>query len=204
MTYLSVSDLRSYLERIQNDSMPRVSQELFLDFCNDLNQITYEDLLYINPDDYLTTQTYGVVSGTDSYALPSDFTTIACPKAGVWEVNSEGLIVGDSLSHVSDNNDKTGYFIQGSNIVFRPMPTTSKTYKMKYIPELTTLTSQSDFTVIPERLKEYAKYFIRNALYEWYNNPSSEVFNDQKFARARRRFLISTKKAPTTYVLSSF
>lgn len=204
MANMTVEELRSYLNSIQNDTMPNISADLFRDFCNDLNQFTYENLLFTNPNDYLSEQTFNVTSGTDTYALNADFQTINAPNAGIWSLSDEGDIIGDPLLHVSDNNDNQGYFISGTNIVFRPKPKSTATYKMKYVPELALLTSDTDSTIIPTRLKEYAKYYIRNALFEWHKKPSSEVFNDQKFARAKARFMSNTKKAPTPFVLSSF
>ena len=201
---MTVLQARDYMERIRNDSMPRVSDTLFLDFINDLNHFTYESLLYANPEDYLLTQSYGVTSGANTYSLPSDFLSLVADGAGLYKTDTDGRIKGAPLIVVREDQEREGYYIDGDELKIVPVPTSAKTLVLKYVPDLAELENDSDTTVIPLRLKSYLKYFLNNSLEEWYRNPSAEIFNDQKFARAVSRFMANIKKAPRVLTLSNY
>ena len=53
MANLTVSEIRTILERARNDSLPRLNSETFLDFANDLTLDVREYLKDINSEDYI-------------------------------------------------------------------------------------------------------------------------------------------------------
>jgi len=199
---MTVSDARNLMERFRNDSLPRISDELFLDFLNDLNQFTQEQLVGVKPTSFIQQQSISVIEGTTAYIANSNFKNTLAEGCGLFRTNDSGQPINGPLpiNREDQNSPNQGYRIFDSGIIeMIPTPKKSETMAFRYIPDLDELTTDTDQTLIPLNQKSYLKYAINTMLEEWYKNQNAEVFSDQKFARALDRFLNQMAVTPRLF-----
>lgn len=114
----------------------------------------YDKLVAANADYYESTNDFNIVSGTDSYALPSDF----YKAVGVSVKRNDGTYFPMKKYNRSDRHEWSlyryranareyvEYRIRGSNIIFNPTPNWTETagVRMYYIPAPTKLVNDGD------------------------------------------------------------
>lgn len=186
MALLTVENAKDLLKRGRDDDLTEVQDSLWLDWINYINNFLYRKLIQLNPELYLSETTITVVSGTASYSLPADFRSINVLGSGVYTTDSNDEITNTRLIKTAKGSGSIGIWIDQKNslVYFTPKPTTSNLYKLRYIPALTMLTSNSDSLLLDDEYSEYLTRALELAYDIWNNDKNSEVFADQRFARA--------------------
>lgn len=104
-------------------------------------------------DYFVSSSTIAVVAETDTYALPADFFKLL--GVDLQQTNSEWITLkpfmfsernryNTNIMRGVYGSDFTKYRIQGSSIIFRPVPTSSQTIKVWYVPMFTSLSLDAD------------------------------------------------------------
>jgi len=179
-----VSSAKTSLENRKRD-ISDVSDSVFIEWCNFINDFYYRTVNGIDPGRNLTTDTISVVSGTETYALPSDFNNMQVVGSGLYDLDGNSDPIESSrLTLTGYGAAVNGYYISGSNVVLTPQPSATNTLTIRYIPDLTALTATSNSLQIPD---EYRLYVINaiDVLYTlWDEDKNSEVFADARFSRS--------------------
>jgi len=188
---LLVSDMLTIFKRSKNSSLVDVTDEVFLDFANDLNIDYYDLYVDANPWDYITATSYSVTSSNFSTALPTDLQEIS----GVYEVDSNWLqTVEVPPIHITWNN---WYYTEWGNIIVRWLP--NKTIEVRYFEEPLWLSVISEATLIDNKRRNYP--IVRNLLdllYQWWiNNNSWEVKASEKYIQDIWKLILNTTKDST-------
>jgi hypothetical protein len=192
MTYATVEDALNRIKRQFNDTLGEVSPELWYDWLNDFNFACYEVLFKTNPQNFFATTNIAVAGGTSQYALPATFKTIDVPTLGVFELGSSGTPSRDGLPPVAPYSGITGYWIKKgvtSYLNFEPAPAGTKTYQVRYIPEIETLATTADSLVITtENLSAITQWLDKN-YGQWVGKTVQELNADERFREQLKRVL---------------
>lgn len=190
-----ISTLRDAFERRKQD-ISDVDNDTFYQWCNQINRFIYNRTKGLT--DNLSTGNYTVSTAPNSQALPSDFKDMAEFETGIYEVDSNGDDSVATLGVTGHGSLQKGFYIEGSNIIFTGIEDSSS-YKMKYLPNLTSITALTDKMLLTEDKLDY----LLNALdvrYEiWDSNPSAEAMADQRFVRSLSELLDNISPLPTVY-----
>jgi hypothetical protein len=105
-----------------------------------------------------------VVAGTQEYALPADFIRMNTIANTPWSVSNveKADVFGQSTSGVPSK-----YYLDGANIGFYPLPSSSATVPFMYWRQLPTVTSSVD-CVLPSRydvaIAKAASYYLLSGM----------------------------------------
>ena len=176
MANLTVTQIRSILERYRNDSMPRLNNETFLDFANDLTLDVREYLKDINSEDYIWTQSITPSTAYQTTALNSDFWNVLWQNTGVYVLDSNSRITTPQLEEINPWSQERWFYISWTDVIIRGWENT--TLQLRYFTDMTDLTLVSDFTIFPNERKYYPT--IRNCLNMLYNWWLNDVYEEQR------------------------
>lgn len=199
---MTVQDLYDLYARYKKD-ISDVSDELFWDWADEINRFAYRIMYAHTPDTLISTDTISVVAGTASYALPSDFLNIEPLGTGFFKVNN-GNASEEMYFKTGYGSDKTGYYITNGNVVFTPAPQSSFTVSVRYIPELTGITSYSDSLVIPDEFIYYARDAIDAKYVVWDEDYGVEGPTDMRFTRALDELARNLRKDASTVGIQTY
>ena len=76
MSLITISQARTSFERNVDDSAPEVSEAHFIEWANFIDNRLYQELARLDPEQYVSTQTISVISGTSDYSLNSNFKNV--------------------------------------------------------------------------------------------------------------------------------
>jgi hypothetical protein len=183
-----------------------------LQWANQVNLFIYRELVKEDPEKYISEDTVNITANTNAYALPSDFMHVNAWGCGLFEPDSSGNETNRRWTLTSFGSPKTGYYIEGSNLVLTPDPyPNADTATLRYIPNPTRFTATTDYftqdgntggTIIIDDL--YMDYLV-NALQVqymiWDDDPSLESLSDIRFVRALNELLANVRREPTVYML---
>jgi len=169
--------------------------QVFEDFdsllnINELRLVTLEDKfswlnealallknkLNLNNIEYFvsTDQTLTIVSGTQEYILPNDFSDLASIHDGT----SSKLTI--PFMNVQEANSYTGgvqhYYLRNRYIGFVPTPTDNGTYKYKYRQKASTVTSVSTYLDLPDNAFYALKDFMMYRASLKFSNPIATTY----------------------------
>ena len=181
---MKVSDARTEFEKRKKDiaDVDDIAGT-FLQWCNYINRFAYRELSNIMPEQYIASQVYTLVSGVAGYTLPTDFQDISPQGTGLYEISASGVDTENRLPLTSYGSTKNGAYITSTQIVFTPIPTSSRQYRFRYIPLLDDLTGEDDDLIIPQRFS-YHLMDVLDACYNvWDEDQNAEVFNDERVIR---------------------
>ena len=85
MALITAQGIRDLLDRSQNDDLPDLGTDEFLDFANWFNQEAYEHLWIANTEDFIVEQTINTVVDQNNYAITGDLDNIRPQEAGLFE-----------------------------------------------------------------------------------------------------------------------
>lgn len=190
---ISAQEAFDELERRKKD-LSDVPQETYLDWCNGVNLWLYRRLSSIDPERYLAEQSYSIVPSDNSYALPVDFQTVGVMGAGLFYTNSTGAITDNKLRETSVGSGQIGYKISGSNVIITPLPQTSQTLIMRYIPKIDVITEMTDNFVLDD---EYLDQLIDalDVQYDiWDEDTGAEALADQRYVRSLNDIMTNYKR----------
>ena len=172
----TLSDIKTRTSEIQNDTgFVNNSESFYAQAINDASRKLQEmtKLLY-------KTSTISTVSGTQSYALPSDYMSMYDETSSVKYTDSASQSTSpswatydylrtsfDDLTTATDSKP-TYFWIQAANIGFYKIPTYSGTDNVSithyYYPAL--LSSDSDISNLPDKYKYGIVYLACSIIYE--------------------------------------
>ncbi|MAH51621.1 hypothetical protein CMI37_37740 [Candidatus Pacearchaeota archaeon] len=107
----------------------------------------YRLLTKVNQDYFLSDDTVTVVSGTDEYALPSDFWQVLgvdYQAGNYWYAMPRFTFSERNKYQRSSVKEGTAYRVMGANIRFAPVPTWGGTVRLYYIPASPLLVNAGD------------------------------------------------------------
>jgi hypothetical protein len=107
------------------------------------------------------------------------------------------------LSYTGFGRNLEGYYIQGDNVVFTPIPNESSVYILRYIPELSDLTAESDETIIPNSYKEFARNATDVFWEQWRERGNMEFLASQRFQSALLQLLNDIKRTPQVFQMTN-
>lgn len=199
MTVQEVYDL--YL-RYKKD-LGDVSDELFWDWCDEVNRFAYRIMYAHTPDTLISTSTINVTANTSSYSLPSDFLNIEPLGTGFFKVRN-GVVSDDMYFKTNYGSAAEGYYIEDGNVIFTPTPQSSFTVSLRYIPELTTIASYAATMVVPDEFIYYVRDAIDAKYVVWDEDYGVEGPTDSRFVRALDELARNLRKDASTVGIQTY
>lgn len=154
----------------------------------------------VDPERYVSTQSYTVSTSPSSQALPATFRTVSTFGCGLYYLNSDSTPRGDKLSMTGYGYLRAGYFISGSNVTFTGI-NSSTPFLMRFMPTITTLAAMSDSLEVPA---EYNLYIMKafDEIYEqWDEDATLESLADFRLTRTLSELTKTIPRQPTVYAL---
>lgn len=140
-------------DRANMEKSTLVTDAQWTEYINKSKDALYDLLISAYNDEYyVTTNVFSLVSGTASYALPSDF----YKAISVSLKSGNDYLRLNKFSYQSRNRNnffpyrnnrwslRYSYRISGNNILFDPIPATTSEVELVYIPFAVNLSSDSD------------------------------------------------------------
>ena len=199
MTAITGNTARSNLLLLKKD-LSDVGQDLFLQWLNFANRQIYDFIAGIDPERYITTQTYTVSSAPQTSALPADFYHIQPLGTGFYEIDSNSEDTEYSLARTGHGSRLQGYYISGTNVIFTGIDDGTQ-YKLRYIPILTTLTALTDSLVLDEIYMEALVNDLDRLYSQWDEDGGMESLADFRFVRTLEALGNTVKKEPDAYAI---
>ncbi len=178
MAYTVAQAFAELLQR--KKELSDVPSSLFLVWANYCNRYFYRQVTNIMPESYLKTQVYNVVSGVESYTLPTDFQDIIPAGTGLYEISNAGVNTSNRTAITNFGSTRNGFYLNLTSIIFTPKPTNSKSYNFRYIPLLADLTGESSVFLIPDRFSEHLMNVLDRCYAIWDETGDAEAFNDER------------------------
>jgi hypothetical protein len=207
ITAQSAYDAYNRLKRDLTD----VPLATFWEWTDFINKTAYRKLKGIDPERYIDQDTtYSVSTNPSTQALPADFRDIEEKECGFYYVDTEGDNTEVRLARLPFGSKGKGYYIQGTNVVFTGIES-SETYRLRYIPEITTIDASTDYftldtsvsgaEIIPDDFLEYIVKAVDVLYDQWDEDIGAESFADARFVRIMDELARNFKKEPMAYSL---
>ncbi len=176
----------------------------FLDWCDEMNRFAYRVLYNCEQARYVTSETYNVVTGTQSYALPEDFLNIQPYDTGFFIIDANGNTTDRQLAVTQQGSQTAGYFLQGNQVFFTPIPQATQQIMLKYIPRIDRITDLDDTLVIPDEYLWYAVDAADVAYDVWDEDPGAEALADQRFTRKLSEMAQFFRRDPQVFGIKTY
>jgi len=201
MTFLTVQQGIDRITRQKKRTIGEVSDQLWFDFFNALNFPAYEWLAKLEPENYITTHTFSVVSGTEAYTEPVDLKWIRTGESGYFDTDSLGKRTRPQLQKTQIDSSCYGYFRRGGQTYFTPSPTADRTVLLDYIPSIAVITAKTDSLVINDEHLALVMQWLMKEYGEWNLQQVVEMSADARFARELKNMLANIAVEPQTFIL---
>lgn len=168
MATVTLATLRTKARtRADMTNSPFVSDTELTEIVNSSWSELYDILVGAFEDYAVSSTTLSLVAGTDTYALPSDFYKLrGCDLvvgAGAGDYATLSRFEWSERDRYSNqwsaaytaNGHALRYCIQGSNLVFAPVPTAAHSVRLWYVPERTALAVDADTLTVTPGWEEY-------------------------------------------------
>ena len=210
---IQLSTARTSLENLKKD-LSDVPQPTFVEWCNFVAREAYNRVTNLDPERYLLQVSFVVSAEPQTSTLPTDFRNILPLGCGFFEVDDNGKDSTRKLSRTGFGSHLKGYYIiAGNQVVFTGM-NNSQTIRLRYIPQLTQYTQQSDFFTIDglstgvEVIEEdYLNYIVKalDTFYtQWDEVPGSESLADFRFVRIMDEMMSTLRTEPYSLSIPDF
>lgn len=188
---LQISGIRTNFDLLQDRDSGDITDSDFILWVNYAVRGIYRSIYQVDPERFLTTSTYSAVT-SGSQNLPADFKTLeAGPNAGIFPVDNAGNDTEYSLPRTGFGSSKRGYYINRGSVVFTGI-SSATTFKLRYIPKLTTFTATTDYItldalntgieVIPEEYEEQLLNDMGRLYGQWDKNSGAENMANFRFS----------------------
>jgi hypothetical protein len=177
-----------------------VSDALFIQWCDYINQRAYLFLRDQAPERYITSQNYTVSTTPSSQALPATFQDMNVTGCGFFELDSLGNPTERRLIMTGYGSTETGFYLDGTNVNFTGI-NTSTTYAFRFIPVVAALTALTNSLVIPDRFLLYARDAIDTMYNQWDEDRGAESFADARFVRDLDEILRNIRLQPNVFAM---
>jgi len=176
MANLNCQEVRTIFTRFKNDTLPRVSDDLFIDFLNDLQLDIREYLKNINPEEFISTQNITPSSDLQITALNADFWNILWHNSWLYKLDSNWIISWDSVTENKVWSIYSWYYISWNNVIIKWYQNAS--LQLRYYTKMTDLLIISDSTIFPNDRRYYPLF--RNMLNMLYNGWLNDDYQEQR------------------------
>lgn len=199
MAITALQSQTKLLERLQD--LSDVPDATFLSWCDYLNKWAYRRLTQIDPERFVSTQSYTISSNPQTSALPASFRDVQAMGCGFYVMDSTGTFIDDELIRTGFGSRSKGYWISGTNVVFTGMET--GTITLRYIPTVSTIDDLADTFSIPDEYMQYIEEALVKLYMVWDEDPNKEALADQRFMNYLDDLFSSVRKEPAVYELPS-
>jgi len=168
MAYLTWQNIRDIFTRFKNDDLPRVSNDLFVDFLNDMQLDIREYLKTINGEEFIQTQNITPTSSYQQTALNSNFGNVLWQNTGLYKLDSNSRIT-TQVEEINPWSTDQWFYISWSNVIISWYEWT--TMQLRYYIKMTDLTAITDTTIFDDDRRYYTSIRnMLNMLYNWWLN----------------------------------
>lgn len=186
---MTVTTVKSLFQRYKKN-INDVSNDLFWDWSNRVNLFAYRIMYGEDPAQFMISNTITVSGATT--ALPAGYLTMEPLGCGFFVVNN-GTQSSTRLPRTFIGSGTTGYYLDGTNIVFTNVAT-STVLTQRYIPKLTAITTDSQSFVVPDEFIYYVQDAIDVLYDQWDEDGADEVVADQRFMRSLDNLALNLRK----------
>lgn len=182
-----------------------VTTATFCEWADWINKLVYRHLLKIDPERFISTQTYTISSSPSTQALPASFRDMQAFGCGLFLYDSEDR--DSQLAETGFGSGVRGFYLNGSNIVFTGIE--NETFKMRYVPKITTIDGLTDYfttttalggvEIIPDEYTEFTTKALDVLYSQWDEDIPMEGISDARFSRLLDEFSRSIKRTPSVY-----
>lgn len=135
-----------------------------LRYANMLNRDIHQALYASNPEQLRSLDTFSTQSGTLSYTAPSDFDAQSlhgnAEALGLFVYDSNGVMT-KKIPYSAPDSGLSGWYWDGTNIVFTKDQGDLTYCRLYYIPTLTQLTDLSDEMLVDWQYTELVQYGLQ-------------------------------------------
>jgi len=185
--------------RVSNIGDVDSTQQLHL--ASIVNREIRQTLADVDPERVISTDTISVVSGTASYALPSDFQDIQPDSCGFFLVDANGNATATRKTRTGYGSRKIGYYISGTNAVLTPDPTASETLTLRYIPTISDFAADTENFAVDERYRNLVRAGLLKEYY-WQKGSYKDAdyaFWSSEYANRTEEFIDTIRKEPNAF-----
>ena len=193
----ALSTIRTRLENRLKD-IADITNAVLFQMASDLNQFLYVQMFELDPERFVTTQSYTVSSSPSTQALPAGYRDNSEYNCGFFLQNTDGTASTQQLRLTGYGSTDIGYYITGTNVVFTGI-NTSRTVVLRYIPVLADIDDLADTFVVPDENKELLTEGMVLYYYRYEEDPR-EGDQDNRFTRLLMQFKESLSKGPRVVV----
>jgi hypothetical protein len=203
---MQAQDIKDSYQKLKRD-ITDITDSLFMEWVEFTVDFAYENLKKIDPDRFVATEEYVIITSPSSEALPDDFDDMNQTNCGFFLYDDvAGEPTETKLGITNYGSPKKGYYFENDEVVFTGI--SDETYELKYMPTRTELTSLTDYLTLDSTetgiaiFKERAstkKYLINaiDVLYsQWDVDPAAESLADFRFVREMDFIFANYRRTP--------
>jgi len=181
-----------------------VDSTTFFYWCDYVNKFFYRYLRSTDPERLITTTTYTVTTAPSTKTLPADFRDIQPMGCGLFERDANGSDTTVQLSQTGFGSTQKGYYITGADSLVFTGISSSTTYVLRYIPDVTVIDGGSDEFDIPDEYNQYVMEALDRFYEIWDENPGMESIVDHRFANVLSEMANTINRAPKVFDLGAW
>lgn len=222
MAPISLQQAFQALQNLLKD-ISDVPQGTFVQWCEFINEFVYRFLVGVDPERFIKEVFLNVVAGQVAYPLQTDFHDMQTWDTGFFitdgnlqntgvrlALTTPGTSSGNNSSNTTPfgmgQNGLTGYYINGNNFIFTPLPVQGSVLIQRYIPTITPLASINQYftmdgtiTGFPIVPYEYLQYILRALAAQyavWDEEIGAESYADARFVRTLDELCENIRRQP--------
>lgn len=203
----------------------------FVQWCEFINEFAYRYLLGVDPERFIKELPFQILNNVSVYPVNSDFHDMQTWDTGFFVTDGNGQNTGIRLPLTSPgsgatsnigvgnnygiwSNIVTGYYINGNNFVFTPVPKKDFLLIERYCPNITVLSSMSQYFTVDGTLTgfpiisyEYLNYCVKALATQymvWDEEPGAESYADARFVRCLDELCENIRRQPQTMGMLDF
>jgi hypothetical protein len=199
---MTVQEVYNLYLRYKKD-LSDISDDLFFDWCDEVNRFAYRIMMSNTPDTITSVETINLVAGQSTYALPADFLNIQPLGTGFFRVFN-GVVSDQMLFKTNYGSPQDGYYIDGTNVVFTPAPNGGGQVALRYVPKIDSIDSFADSLVVPDEFIYYVRDAIDAKYAVWDEDISAEGLADARFSRALDELARNLRKDASTVGIQTY
>jgi hypothetical protein len=201
---LKIEDIYTQFGNYKRD-ITDVSTATRLQWIQQMSDYIYRNLAKTEPERFLSTQTYNITAGTNSYALPTDFDNIRALNTGLYKNDTDGNATDYRYRMTSYGNPDYGYYINSTNLILTPPDqNNTETAVLRYIPKspvyttvldyLTTTKLSTGTEIVPDEYLDYIITSLDVYYTRWEEDGSAESIADFRVLRNLDFLLANIRK----------
>lgn len=204
-TGITVASLRGeFLKRKKDISDIDSIAGTFLQWLNYINRAAYRELTNVQPEQYIKSQIYTISGGTSTYALPTDFDNLNPQGTGLYRLGADNQDTDYRLPMTGFGSTKTGFYMNSSAFTLTPQPEDTQSLKLRYIPQLTDLTLETEELIIPKRFSEHIMNVLDNLYTIWDEDNGAEAWNNERVVNSLQELLNHIKPDGSAYFIPDY